>query len=111
MIWPGALSGLFFCGVRSKDNLPGGAPLGNKNATKNRPIAEVLQRVLLANDSEKLRKFAESLVDRAIAKDTAAAKEILDRIDGKVLQAIEHSGPDGGPIDQSLTVKFGHGGG
>lgn len=86
----------------------GGQP-GNKNATKNKPITEVLNRVLLANDGAKLRKFAESLVDRAIEKDTAAAREVLDRVEGKVAQALEHSGPEGGDIQTSITVKFGSG--
>lgn len=84
----------------------GGQP-GNKNATKNRPITEALNRALLANDGEKLRKLADALVDRAIEKDTAAAKEILDRTEGKVTQGLEHSGPDGAPM--SLNVRFGNG--
>ena len=69
----------------------GGQP-GNKNATKNRPITDAIRRVLLANDGEKLRKLAEAMVDRAIEASDSAAKEVTERMDGKVAQEIEHSG-------------------
>ena len=75
--------------------MPGGAPIGNKNATKNRPITEAITRALLANDGAKLRKLAEALVDRAIADDTRAAIEVNDRIEGKVTQPIAGTGDDG----------------
>lgn len=88
----------------------GGQP-GNKNATKNKPLTEAIQRALLANDGEKLRKLTDALVDRAIGGDTMAAREVLDRVEGKVAQALEHSGPDGGDIPTSLTVRFGSGSG
>lgn len=78
--------------------MPGGAPEGNKNATKNRPIADALRRVLLANDGEKMRQLVEAHVKRAIESSDAAAKEILDRIDGKVPQPLEHTGADGEPM-------------
>lgn len=72
----------------------GGQP-GNKNATKNRPITEAITRVLLANDGEKLRALAESLVARAIESDTRAAVEVNDRIEGKVPQAVIGPGDAG----------------
>ena len=72
----------------------GGQP-GNKNAVKNRPITEAITRALLANDGEKLRRLAESLVDRAIESDTRAAIEVNDRIEGKVTQPIAGTGDDG----------------
>ena len=73
-----------------------GGQIGNKNAVKNRPITDAITRVLLANDGEKLRSLAESLVDRAIESDTRAAVEVNDRVEGKVPQAI--TGADGGPL-------------
>ena len=42
--------------------------------------------------------------DEKIALD--AMKYLTDRIHGKAKQAIEQSGPDGGPIEASLTVTF-----
>lgn len=92
--------------------MPGGAPEGNKNATKNRPWAEALNRALLAEDGKKLRSLAEKLIERAHNGDVTALKEIGDRVDGKVLQSIEHSGPDGGPIEtkNKLDIAFVPGG-
>ena len=75
-----------------------GAPKGNKNAAgpRDRIISDAIRRVLLAEDGKKLRKLAEAMVDRAIEGDTAAAKEVHDRGEGKVAQPV--TGPDGGPI-------------
>lgn len=64
------------------------APLGNKNATKNRPWAEAVNRALLANDGQKLRALADKLIDRALEGDVSALKEIGDRVDGKPAQML-----------------------
>lgn len=72
----------------------GGQP-GNTNATKNRPITDALRRALLANDAEKMRALTDAFINRAIAESDAAAKEIIERIDGKVMQQLEHTGADG----------------
>jgi len=71
--------------------MPVGAPLGNKNGTKNRPWAEAVNRALLAEDGKKLRALADKLIDKALEGDVAALKEIGDRVDGKPMQAIEGS--------------------
>lgn len=73
-----------------------GAPLGNKNATKNRPITEAITRALLANDGEKLRAVAEAIVNRAIMQSDQAASHVLDRVEGKVAQPI--SGDPENPV-------------
>lgn len=73
-----------------------GAPIGNKNATKNRPWAEAINRALLAEDGKKLRALAEKLIEKALEGDVAALKEIGDRADGKPAQAL--TGADGGAI-------------
>lgn len=65
-----------------------GAPVGNKNATKNKLWADTLNRALLAEDGKKLRELAEKLIDRALEGDVTALKEIGDRVDGKPAQAI-----------------------
>lgn len=72
--------------------MPVGAPLGNKNATKNKVWYEALNRALLANDGQKLRALADKLIEEAEKGDVQALKEIGDRIDGKPSQPIEHSG-------------------
>ena len=82
--------------------MPAGAPVGNKNATKNRPITDALRRVLLAEDGKKLRELTEAIVKRSIESSDSAAKEILDRIEGKVPQQLDHGNADGQPF----VVKF-----
>lgn len=73
----------------------GGQP-GNKNATKAKPWSEAINRVLLANDGEKMRKLAEKIVEKALDGDVPALREIGDRVEGKPAQAI--TGADGGPL-------------
>jgi|SRR5579871_882178 len=55
-------------------------------ARKERLFAETLVSVLDeddSNDVKKLRKVASALVDKAMGGDTAAIREIADRVDGK----------------------------
>jgi len=77
-----------------------GAPEGNKNAVKNRPWAEAVNRALLAEDGKKLRALADKLIARALEGDVTALKEIGDRVDGKAVQAIA------GVSDEPLVVKI-----
>lgn len=53
-----------------------------------------LNRAVAQDDGEKLRAAAEKLIDLAVAGDVAALRELGDRLDGKVAQAI--TGADGG---------------
>lgn len=75
-----------------------GAPLGNKNATKNRPITEAMHRALLAEDGKKLRALADALIDRAISESDAAAREVLERVEGKVAQALQLGSDPNEPV-------------
>ena len=77
--------------------MPGGAPIGNRNAAKeNRLWASTLHRVVTQENSKRLRLVAESLLAKAIEGDVPAIRELGDRIDGKVPQGIV--GADGGPL-------------
>lgn len=51
-----------------------------------------------------LRQLARKLVEKALAGDTAALKEIGDRLDGRSAQGVELAGTDG--KDLSFTVTF-----
>lgn len=72
------------------------APLGNKNAVKNKPWSDAINRALLAENGRKLRLLADKLIERALEGDIPALKEVGDRMEGKAAQAL--CGPDGGAI-------------
>ncbi len=65
----------------------------SKKAIK-RPIKEQIMVKLIANA---LTKGPQSL---------SAIKEVLDRMEGKSLQRLEHSGPDGDDIPHEIKVSF-----
>lgn len=83
------------------------ASQGNTYSSKeNRLWANTLRRVA-AQDPEKLRKIAEALYAKAADGDVQAAKEIGDRLDGKVAQALALMGEDGGPVQfQQIERKI-----
>ena len=65
-------------------------------------MSDELKRVLRIKDDEgKTNRWlvAEALVEAALAGNVMAAREIFDRIEGKVVQPQEISGPDGGPVN------------
>ena len=69
-----------------------GAPLGNTNATKNKPFWHAVTRAIAQEDGKRLRDAAEMLLDAAAAGEPWAINTLADRLDGKPNQAIEHSG-------------------
>lgn len=83
-----------------------GAPVGNLNAAKGKRWYEALDRAIKQDDGVRLRAAAEKLLDLAATGEQWAVKELGDRLDGKPKQQIEASGPEGGPIESSLTVSF-----
>ena len=83
----------------------GGQP-GNKNAVKNRPWAEAINRVLLANDGAKMRALAEKIVEKALEGDVAALKEVGDRSDGKPAQQVQIGGDGSGDPVVVEVVRF-----
>lgn len=84
-----------------------GAPIGNKNGTKDKHLwADTIRRAVTQADAEKLRRIAEKLIDMAAEGDIQAMKELGDRLDGKPKQAVEASGPDGGNIIVQIVKQF-----
>jgi len=77
---------------------------GNQNARK-KPFTEQMKRHLLANP-KKLEKIIERMVDDAVEGNLAAAKEIIDRVEGKAVQATEISGPDGAELVKGIGFMF-----
>lgn len=83
-----------------------GAPVGNRNASKQKPWEDALRRAVLQDDGKRLRQAAEMLLDAAAGGDLQAIKELGDRLDGRPKQAVEHSGAEGGPVVHALRPQL-----
>ena len=80
------------------------APIGNDNAAKkNRMFSDELRKMYVQKRRDIL-KACEALAKKAEDGDIMAIRELADRLEGKVSQAI--TGPDDGPIEASISVKF-----
>ena len=70
---------------------------------------DALRRALLVEDKKTkataLRRIADKLVTEAESGNVQAIKEIAERIDGKVPQATEITGADGGAIIIHGTIR------
>ena len=77
-----------------------GRPVGATN--KDKPFRAALVRALgiADNNPEKLDKLAEALIAKAKTGDVAALREVSDRLDGKVAQALV--GDDG---SEPITLR------
>jgi hypothetical protein len=64
-----------------------------------------LTRSVLANP-KKLEKIIDKLLEEAEAGNMTAVKEVVDRLDGKAIAAVEMSGPDGNPIEIEQAGTF-----
>jgi len=77
----------------------GGQP-GNKNATKNKPFQQALERALAkkgkVDQAEALLDVANALICAAEGGDMQAIKELADRLDGKAVQQLD--------IDANVTM-------
>jgi hypothetical protein len=80
-----------------------GAPTGNQNAAKSRLFYDKL-RLVLTQEPHRLRSIAEQLVRQAEEGEPWAIREIIDRVDGKAIQAIENA--DGSPLLGGIQVTF-----
>lgn len=79
--------------------MAGGAPKGNTNGRKGKEWLDALRKECTQRDS--LRKIAEKVVTLAEGGEQWAIQEVANRFDGKPAQAVEVSGPDGGPVSLS----------
>jgi hypothetical protein len=84
----------------------GGAPVGNQNGKKGKLFYNQLRVALIQEDSRKLRMIAQKLVDAAEQGEPWAIKEVIDRVDGKAVQATEISGLDGGILETLNTINI-----
>jgi len=84
----------------------GGAPVGNENARKGRLFYDQLRKVLIQDDALKLRQIALRLIEAAEDGEAWAVREVIDRIDGKAIQATEISGPEGAELVKGIGIVF-----
>jgi hypothetical protein len=82
-----------------------GAQVGNQNAAKSRLFYDKL-RLVLVQEPHRLRSIAEQLVTQAEAGEPWAIKEIIDRVDGKAVQATTIENADGTPLLGGIQVTF-----
>jgi len=87
-------------------NISKGGQPGNDNAKKGKLFYGELKKVLVQEDAKKLRAIANKLVDAAQEGEAWAVKEIMDRMDGKSVQATEISGPDGAELVKGIGFMF-----
>jgi hypothetical protein len=80
----------------------GGQP-NNSNAKKGKLFYNELRKALVQQDQINLRRIADKLVEKAIDGEPWAVKEIMDRVDGKAIQATEISGTDGEDLKMVIT--------
>lgn len=74
----------------------GGAPKGNKNATKNKVWSDALRKAIVQGKS--LDKIAKKVIAMAEDGDMSAIREIGDRLEGKPMTPIEAK------VEANLTV-------
>lgn len=79
----------------------------SRGQQRDKPFRDALRMEIAAagEDRKALRDVAKALIDKAISGDVTAIKELGDRLDGKVPQAI--GGDDElGPIKNILEVSW-----
>ena len=91
--------------MEEKSNNPVGAPIGNKNATKNKPFLDAMRRAL-AQNPQKIGRIVDKVLDQAEAGEAWAVKEVADRLDGKAVQANTLEDAEGNNVTTSLEVRF-----
>lgn len=94
-----------------------GNPAGKKRGTKNRGTAlKKLFKIKTTfghpvNEGETIDgnvedKMAVALIARALAGDVNAFREAMDSVYGKVPQALEHTGENGGPMEHTVRGQW-----
>lgn len=77
---------------------------GNQNAKK-KPFTDRF-RMLFAQNPERVAKIVEGVVELAEAGEPWAVKEIMDRLEGKPVQATEITGADGAEFVKGIGFVF-----
>ena len=83
-----------------------GAPIGNKNGTKQKRLVGDMLRRVAAQNPDKLRKACERLLDQAVEGDVMAFREFTDRTDGKAIQPLQGPGDGGEHLVHHLVEQI-----
>jgi hypothetical protein len=82
---------------------------GNKNSGSwsKKPFRDALNMQIIAagEDHKALRRIAQALLDKAYEGDMQAIKEVAERLDGKVPQALQHEGGES-PIRHEGRIEL-----
>lgn len=78
----------------------------SRGQQRDKPFRDALRLAIASaeDNPRQLRKLAEKLFDKALEGDVQAIKEVADRLDGKVPQAVGGS-DELGPIENVVTWK------
>jgi len=82
-----------------------GAPAGNSNASKSRLFYDALRKNLVQNP-HRVQLIVENLISAAEENEQWAIRELMDRIDGKPVQANTLENSDGSPLLAGIQVTF-----
>jgi hypothetical protein len=82
-----------------------GAPAGNANAAKSRLFYDALRKNLVQNP-HRVQLIVENLISAAEENEQWAIKELIDRIDGKPIQANTLENSDGSALLAGIQVTF-----
>jgi hypothetical protein len=82
-----------------------GAPKGNQNAAKSRLFYDAMRKKLV-QEPHRLNSVVEVLITAAEEGEQWAVKELIDRIDGKAIQANTLENADGSPLLAGIQVTF-----
>ena len=82
-----------------------GGQSGNTNSVRGQLFRDQLRRVF-AQDPHRLRNIAEKLITKAEEGEPWAVRELMDRIDGKAVQAMTVANEDGSPLLAGIRVEF-----
>lgn len=78
---------------------------GNQAAAKGRTVEKLLERILVQEDSKRLRQGLEQLMDKVADGDQRALEFVTDRLDGKARQQVVGSG-EGGEFITKMVVEL-----
>ncbi len=84
----------------------GGQP-GNDNAKRGMECRQALKRALSRKSEQTYREGLDLVMDEYVKAacdgESWAIRDMIDRLDGKPIQAVELGGPDGEPLQAQLN--------